>query len=156
MKSEGGGAAPRKRARSAKPRPPTDRQLLVALAPSTYDESGFRTDTHTAGQGGETRATSLLTREGYTIVERNYRCNLGELDIIARDGDVLAFVEVRTRANDSHGHAAEMVTRDKQQQVTRVAECYLLDRKPRDEHMRFDVVAITGDTIDLIKDAWRL
>jgi putative endonuclease len=140
----------------AKGRMPTDRQLLVALAPATYDESGFRTDTRSAGQGGETRATALLTREGYTIVERNYRCSLGELDIIARDGDVLAFVEVRSRADDSHGHAAEMVTRDKQHKVTRVAECYLLDRRPRDERMRFDVVAITGDDIALIKDAWRL
>jgi len=137
-------------------RTPTDQQLLVALAPVTYDESGFRTDTHTAGQGGETRATALLTREGYTIVERNYRCSLGELDIVARDGDVLAFVEVRSRADDSHGHAAEMVTSDKQKKVTRVAECYLLDRKPPDERMRFDVVAITGEDVALIKDAWRL
>jgi len=137
-------------------RTPTDRQLLTALAPVTYDESGFRTDTRTAGQGGETRATALLTREGYTIVERNYRCSLGELDIVARDGDVLAFVEVRSRADDSHGDAAEMVTRDKQHQVTRVAECYLLDRDPSDARMRFDVVAITGDAIELIKDAWRL
>ena len=128
----------------------------MALAPVTYDESGFRTDTHSAGQGGETRATALLTREGYTIVERNYRCNLGELDIVARDGDVLAFVEVRSRADDSHGHAAEMVTRAKQHTVSRVAECYLVDREPRDERMRFDVVAITGDDIALIKDAWRL
>jgi putative endonuclease len=113
-------------------------------------------DTRAAGEGGETRAAALLAREGYTIVERNYRCTVGELDIVARDGDVLAFVEVRSRADDSHGHAAEMVTRDKQHQVARVAECYLLDREPADTRMRFDVVAITGDTIELIKDAWRL
>lgn len=137
---------PTRRRRRPSRRTPTDRQLLA----------GFRTDTHTAGQEGEDRATALLTRAGYAIVERNYRSKIGELDIVARDGDVLAFVEVRSRADDSHGHAAEMVTRDKQYQVARVAELYLLDREPPDGRMRFDVVAITGDTIDLIKDAWRL
>jgi len=137
-------------------RTPTDRQLLTALAPVTYDESWFRTDTRTAGQGGETRATALLTREGYTIVERNYRCSLGELDIVARDGDVLAFVEVRSRADSEHGHAAEAVDTRKQAQVARVAMHYIGLRNPRFDESRFDVVAITGDAIELIKDAWRL
>ena len=121
-----------------------------------HEESGFRTDTCALGKSAEDAAVDLLERDGYRIVERNYRCKLGELDIVARDGAVLAFVEVRSRADESHGHAAEMVTPAKQRKVARVAAWYLVDRRPRDAQMRFDVVAITGASVELIKDAWRL
>ena len=107
------------------------------------------------GASGEARATRLLERHGYRIVERNFRCKAGELDIIARDGDVLCFVEVRSRANAEHGHAAEMVTPKKQAQVSRVALMYIGLRNPAFERSRFDVVAITGDDELLIRDAWR-
>jgi putative endonuclease len=108
------------------------------------------------GATAETLATRALVRAGYRIVERNYRCAAGELDIVAQDGPILAFVEVRSRADATHGHAAEMVGRSKQRQVARVAAVYLEHRKPPAERMRFDVVAITGDQVELIKDAWRL
>jgi len=107
------------------------------------------------GASGESRATRLLVREGYRIVERNFRCKSGELDIVARDGRVLCFVEVRSRANADYGHAAEMVDARKQARVSRVAQHYLALRSPRFEEARFDVVAITGDEEVLIKDAWR-
>jgi putative endonuclease len=115
-----------------------------------------RTDTCELGHSAEDVAADLLCHEGYWLVERNYRCKLGELDIVARDGAVLAFVEVRSRADDAHGHAAEMITPAKQRRVARVAEHYLAERRPLDAQMRFDVVAITGDDVQLIKDAWRL
>jgi len=113
---------------------------------------------HTVSRGAsaESVAATTLQRAGYRIVERNYRCNAGELDIVAYDDAVLAFVEVRSRADDSHGNAAEMVDRRKQRRVSRVAACYLEDRRPLATHMRFDVVAITGGDVQLIKDAWRL
>jgi putative endonuclease len=107
------------------------------------------------GATNETRATALLVRAGYRIVERNFRCKRGELDIVARDGDVLCFVEVRSRADGAHGHAAEMVDARKQAQVARVAQQYLAMRAPEFERARFDVVAITGDDTLLIRDAWR-
>jgi putative endonuclease len=107
------------------------------------------------GSRGEARATALLVRKGYRIVERNFRCKTGELDIVARDGDVLCFVEVRSRNDAEHGHAAEMIDRRKQLQVTRVANVYLAARQPQFECARFDVVAITGDEELLIRDAWR-
>ena len=107
------------------------------------------------GAYAESRATRLLVRAGYRIVERNFRCKSGELDIIARDGDVLCFVEVRSRANAEHGHAAEMIDARKQAQVSRVALHYIGLRNPRFEESRFDVVAITGDEELLIRDAWR-
>jgi putative endonuclease len=108
------------------------------------------------GASAEAVATGMLVAAGYRIVERNFRCDIGELDIIARDGDVLVFVEVRSRATDDHGHAAEMVDRNKQRRVTRVASYYLLSVDPDYDECRFDVVAITGTDVELIKDAWRV
>ena len=116
----------------------------------------------TLQQGGsaEVSATAALTRLGYHIVERNFRCRAGELDIVARDGAVLAFVEVRSRTDGDHGHAAEMIGLRKQRQVARVAAHYVAHRLHGQlagcDQMRFDVVAITGGKIELIKDAWRL
>jgi putative endonuclease len=108
------------------------------------------------GASAELVATRLLVDRGYRVVEHNFRCKIGELDIVARDGDVLVFVEVRSRANAAHGHAAEMVGTRKQRQVARVAALYLGVRDPVYDEVRFDVVAITGDEATLIQDAWRL
>ena len=107
------------------------------------------------GASAEADATSALIAAGYRIVETNFACKAGELDIIARDGEILVFVEVRSRADGAHGHAAEMVSPAKRTQVTRVARVYLQAREPVFDECRFDVVAITGDTVDIIKDAWR-
>lgn len=107
------------------------------------------------GSFAEAEAARALLAAGYRIVERNFTCKAGELDLVARDGDVLVFVEVRSRADATHGHAAEMVSRSKRAQVTRVARVYLLAREPVYDECRFDVVAITGGTVDIIQDAWR-
>jgi putative endonuclease len=114
------------------------------------------TTTVSLGASAEDLAARALSRAGYAIVERNFRCAAGELDIIARDRDVLVFVEVRSRADGSHGHAAEMVSRRKQRQVARIALCYVGLRDPVFERSRFDVVAITGGEVEVIRDAWRL
>lgn len=108
------------------------------------------------GAAAERDAAQFLVAAGYEIVERNFRCKAGELDIIARDAGVLVFVEVRSRSDDEHGHAAEMVRRHKQRRVIRVASCYVAAARPRFEHCRFDVVAITGDEVTLLKDAFRV
>ena len=113
-------------------------------------------NTVAVGASAETAATRLLLDRGYSIVERNFRCPAGELDVIARDGDVLVFVEVRSRTDPDHGHAAEMVDAQKQRQVARVAAHYLALREPSYEEARFDVVAITSGEVELIQDAWRL
>jgi len=108
----------------------------------------------------EDRAAQLLRAAGYDIVERNFRCKSGELDVVARDGDILVFVEVRSRANADHGSAAEMIGATKQRHVIRVAQYYLATRQPAFERCRFDIVGITGtgdDQVDtvLLKDAFR-
>jgi putative endonuclease len=108
------------------------------------------------GARAETVAVELLETNGYHIVERNFRCKLGELDLVARDDGVLCFVEVRSRADGEYGHAAETVTATKRRRVSRAAEVYIAWRQPRFECARFDVVAITGDEVVLIRDAWRL
>lgn len=108
------------------------------------------------GSIAEQRAVELLERRGYRIVECNYRSKLGELDIIARDGNTLVFVEVRSRRDDRFGNAVDAVGWHKQRKVSRVAMQYIAWRKPRFVNARFDVVAITGDELVHIKDAWRL
>ena len=80
------------------------------------------------GKLGERLAADYLRRQGYRIHETNFRCPFGELDIVASEGDVLAFVEVRTRRGDSHGSAQESVTPRKQHRLRQVAEAYLQAR----------------------------
>jgi putative endonuclease len=108
------------------------------------------------GACAEGDATQLLLDAGYRIVERNYRCKAGELDIVARDGDVLAFIEVRSRSDDDHGSAFEMIGRTKQRRVIRVARYYLEAVAPDFKECRFDIVAITAGEPILIKDAFRV
>lgn len=95
------------------------------------------------GKSGENLAALELESRGYAIVERRYRTDHGEIDIIARDGETMVFVEVRRRSSGEFGTAAESVTRGKQRQVIRMAVAYLamhglFDRCP----VRFDVVGI--------------
>jgi putative endonuclease len=122
------------------------------------DEEPGYVDPSTVERGGvgESIASRFLIDQGYRIVERNFRMKLGELDIVAFDRDVLCFVEVRMRATGEFGHAADTVDGRKRAKVSRAALLYLMVRKPSFECARFDVVAITGDQIDLIRDAWRL
>lgn len=108
------------------------------------------------GAAGEERAVALLAAKGFKIVERNFRTKLGELDIIARDRGTLVFVEVRARADASHGTALDAISYAKRRRVTRTAQQYLTWRRPRFEAARFDVVAITGNDIVHVVDAWRL
>lgn len=96
------------------------------------------------GSRGEEEATEYLKGLGWQIIARNYRCRLGELDIIARDEQgVLVFVEVRSRAGQSHGLPEESVTYRKQYKLRMLAQQYLLSRpKLAEVPCRFDVVAV--------------
>lgn len=98
----------------------------------------------------------MLRAAGMTIVERNYRCPLGELDIVARDGDVLVFVEVRTRTRRDRGTALETVGPAKRRRLARVAEHYLAVRRPRAVGIRFDVIGITAGDVVHVRDAFRV
>ncbi len=97
------------------------------------------------GKRGEELACRELERRGYAIVARRFRVRSGELDIVARDGPVLVFVEVKTRAGRLFGDAAEAVTPLKQWRMTRLANDYLLRHPAPGCPCRFDVVSIHFD-----------
>ncbi len=93
------------------------------------------------GDAGEQRAAEHLLGEGYSIIQRNYRTRSGEIDIIATDGDVLCFVEVRSRKTASHGDPLETVGRAKQRRIISAARQYMTSQG-QDRQIRFDVVGI--------------
>jgi putative endonuclease len=107
---------------------------------------------------GESLARRALEREGYAIVAIRYRTPVGEIDIVARDGVCLVFVEVKTRRNHERGTPAEAVTSRKQRKVIAMATDYLARVKTDAAACRFDVVAVTtGDgepVIEIIRNAF--
>jgi putative endonuclease len=118
---------------------------------------GASAETIDAGAVGEDLAARLLIAKGYRIVQRNYRCTSGELDLVANDAGVLVFVEVRSRGSAGHGDAVDSVTAAKRGKVTQVAAHYLHHKQPVFDECRFDVIAIDGPgQIDHYEDAWRL
>jgi putative endonuclease len=94
------------------------------------------------GQSGEDLAAEFLSKNGYAILTRNYRCRYGEIDIIAKFRDVLVFIEVKTRKGEAYGSPAAAVTHRKQRQISKTAQYYLNERNLFDAPARFDVVSI--------------
>ena len=97
---------------------------------------------HSLGILGEDAACAELCRRGYAILERRYRTRYGEIDVIARDGIVTVFVEVKTRDGSGFGGGAEAVTLWKQRRLSRMAADYLARHRLLDQPCRFDVVAV--------------
>lgn len=113
------------------------------------------------GKKGEDLAASYLKdRQGYKILHRNYRCILGEMDIVAKDRDVLSFVEVKTRGSAKFGLPQESVNKRKQHQLSKVALEFMNRYKVHHAKARFDVVAVyllpNEERVELIKDAFEL
>lgn len=96
------------------------------------------------GQEGESAAEQYLRHKGYRIVARNLRSSVGELDLVAEDGQVLVFVEVKARRTDAFGGAIHAVHRRKQETLIRLAAQYLARRHIKDRLCRFDVVLLQG------------
>ena len=94
------------------------------------------------GQRGEDLACRHLRRRGLEILERNYLCRAGEIDVVARDGDTVVFVEVKERGGDSHGGAVEAVTPHKRRRVIKAAQRWASAHGATESLIRFDVVAI--------------
>ena len=113
------------------------------------------------GLDAESRVLNFFQEKGLSLIERNFRCKLGEIDLIMRDCGDVVFVEVRMRNNPNFGQAAETVTRSKQQKIIRAASYYLqLNPRLADMGCRFDVVAVTNNTdssatVDWIQDAFQ-
>ena len=109
---------------------------------------GVSEDRITAGRLGEQAAAEHLVRAGFRVIERNYSCRAGEIDIVALDGDVLVFVEVKLRRPPFD--PLEAVDARKQRQVARAAFDFLMRRGMLGRPARFDVVAVEARSLDCI------
>ncbi len=106
------------------------------------------------GADYERAAAYYLEQLGYIVLEYNYRCKRGEIDLIAKDGDCLVFCEVKYRADNRKGSPLEAVGARKQQTIFRCAMHYLTERGMEDVSCRFDVIGIEGGKVTHIKNAF--
>lgn len=111
--------------------------------------------TRATGSEYEELAANCLMQNGYRILKRNYRCHAGEIDLIAKDGEYLCFVEVKYRKTDTFGGALAAVNTAKQQRICRSALFYLTQNGYTDTTpCRFDVVGVTPKGVQIMKDAF--
>jgi len=110
------------------------------------------------GKEGEKIAVEFLKKNGYGIIAVNYRCPIGEIDIVARDKNELVFVEVKARKSNAMGYPEQAVGVKKQKKISQLALWYLQEKKLNDARARFDVVAIlmlpAGNDVRLIRNAF--
>jgi putative endonuclease len=112
------------------------------------------------GFKGEDLAVQYLKKKGFKVIERNYHCPWGEIDLIAREKETLVFVEIKARSSAEYGLPHDAVDRFKQKKIIQAARIYLAEHHLNEEiPARFDVVAIhltpSGPAIELIKDAFQ-
>lgn len=108
-----------------------------------------------AGDAAEQLAATFLQEKGLTLLEKNFRCPYGEIDLVMRDGKTLVFIEVRLRSNDNYGGAAMSITQAKQQKLTRTAERYL--QIHGDAACRFDAILMQStdpNAVEWIQNAF--
>ena len=111
----------------------------------------------TIGREKEELAAAYLKEQGYLVIEKNFRCRAAEIDLIARDGDILSFIEVKFRSSSKCGDPLEAVGPLKQKKIYEAALFYIARKGiPADTQIRFDVVSILSDDITLIKNAFMI
>jgi putative endonuclease len=119
---------------------------------------GMKDARRTLGDRGEDLAAASLKKQGYKILARNYITPLGEIDLVARQGKTVVFVEVKTRTGHGYGSPQEAVHPAKQARLRRLAEYYLKQQRLQSAPVRFDVVGITiadeGPQVEIIQDAF--
>ena len=112
------------------------------------------------GKRGEELAAAYLAEAGYRIVERNYRCLFGEIDIVAEEGETLVFIEVKRRRSDAYGEPQLAVGHQKQKKISRIAMHYIQEKRLQHRPARFDVAAVkllpSGCRIEIIRNAFEL
>ena len=112
-------------------------------------------NTRETGAQKEEQVCAYLLSRGVRVAARNFRNRQGEIDIVGYDGPYLVFFEVKYRSGKSRGSAAEAVTATKQKKICRVADYYrYIHHCPEDTPLRFDVVAVDGDKLQWIKNAF--
>jgi len=123
----------------------------MGLLPA-FGRTGSRTAQQRDGELGEDLALHYLQRQGLSLLQRNFRCKGGEIDLVMQDGAALVFVEVRKRAASGFGGAAASVTARKQARLILAAQLFL-QRYRSPPACRFDVIAIDGDKLSWIPNA---
>ena len=112
------------------------------------------------GKIGEDIAIDFLKKKGYKIIERNYKCVFGEVDIVALDSGNIVFVEVKSRRSEYFGDPTDAVDLNKQKKISKIALNYLKEKRLDNHDARFDVIAIklspNGNTVELIENAFDL
>ncbi|MCM8757847.1 MAG: YraN family protein [Candidatus Omnitrophica bacterium] len=112
------------------------------------------------GLRGEESAVDFLKKKGFKILERNFRTNFGQIDIIAKEKNEICFIEVKTRKNFNFGLPQEAVSITKKKRIAKVALAYLKEKRLLNKKVRFDVVSILWDgnipKIELIRDAFEV
>lgn len=98
------------------------------------------------GAWGEAIAAKFLKKLGYKIIDKNIHFQCGEIDLVAKDGDEVVFVEVKARSTNSHGSPLESITPQKLQKLHRSVQLYMEKHNLREEEIRIDVIGILGDT----------
>ena len=107
------------------------------------------------GNKAEDKAANFLKKQGYKIIERNYNLPCGEVDIIAQKNKTLVFVEVKYRTNsEDFGGPVAAVNKAKQKRVIKAALNYIKTKKPNYDGLMFDIIAISGDNIEHIQNAF--
>ena len=106
------------------------------------------------GGEGEAAARAFLERKGAKVLEMNYRRPTGEIDIVARQRDVILFVEVKRRSSLRYGRPSEAVNRAKQLHILRTAQLYLQEKRLSDAPVRFDVIEVLPGEIRHIENAF--
>ena len=102
-------------------------------------------DRQKLGRWGEQLAAQYLESHGYKVLDRNWRCRRGEIDLVAKEGDVLVFVEVKTRRGRDYGTPEEALTRYKVKRLLELGQRYMLERDLEDVEWRVDLVAVELD-----------
>lgn len=106
------------------------------------------------GACGEALAAAWYEEEGYEVLQRNWRCELGEIDLVLRKGRTLVVCEVKTRTSLAYGTPAEAVTAAKRARLRRLAARWLASHDVRAVTVRFDVAAVVGDAVEIVPGAW--
>ena len=108
------------------------------------------------GQSAEQQALTYLQQQGLTLVCSNFRCKMGELDLVMKDGAALVIVEVRFRQSEQFGGALASITRQKQARIVAATQHYVIINQLSNASIRFDVVAVSGDNrLNWIKNAFQ-
>ena len=120
----------------------------------------MKTQRQKIGRSGEIAAARHLKKNGYKILAQNFSCPVGEIDIVARDGETIVFVEVKTRRSMSYGSGRLAITPQKKKKISMTALFYLKANRQMDQPGRFDVITVQtggrGQEIDHIQNAFEL